>query len=56
VLHAETPLTVSLHGFEQSLRLEVEDGAWTGPCQTVSANDDDVNGRGLETVNMLSLD
>jgi anti-sigma regulatory factor (Ser/Thr protein kinase) len=56
VLHAETPFTVSLHAFEDTLLLEVEDGAWTGPCQAVFAEPDAVSGRGLSIVTLLSRD
>ncbi|WP_254185460.1 ATP-binding protein [Nocardioides panacis] len=56
VLHAGTRFTVSLHAFEDTLLLEVEDGSWTGPCQAVFAEPGAVSGRGLSIVNLLSRD
>ena len=56
VRHARTPFTVSLHAFEQTLMLEVEDGSWTEPCQAVRAKLLDVHGRGLSIVSLLSRD
>ena len=54
VRHARTPFTVSLHAFETTLLLEVEDGSWTRPCQTVLAEALDMHGRGLAIVSVLS--
>jgi anti-sigma regulatory factor (Ser/Thr protein kinase) len=56
LLHAGTPLKVSLHAFEDTLLLEVEDGSWAGPCQAICAEPGDQNGRGLAIVNALSRD
>jgi anti-sigma regulatory factor (Ser/Thr protein kinase) len=53
MVHAQTPFTVSLQAFEQTLLLEVEDGSRTGPVQ-VAARVLDTGGRGLTIVTLLS--
>jgi anti-sigma regulatory factor (Ser/Thr protein kinase) len=53
--HAQTPFKVSLHAFEQTLLLEVEDGSRTGPFH-VAAQVLDTNGRGITIVKLLSRD
>lgn len=55
MLHARTPFRVSLHLFEETLLLEVEDGSQVGPVQ-VQARVLDDGGRGLAIVGMLSRD
>ena len=55
VQHAHTSFKVSLHAFEETLLLEVEDGSRTGPVQVV-ARLLDTNGRGITIVNLLSRD
>ena len=55
MLHAHTPFKVSLHGFERTLLLEVEDGCPTGPVR-VTAQALDNGGRGLTIVDLLSRD
>jgi anti-sigma regulatory factor (Ser/Thr protein kinase) len=53
MVHAQTPFTVSLQAFEQTLLLTVQDGCRTGPVPVV-ARVLDTNGRGLTIVAMLS--
>ena len=55
MLHAQTSFKVSLHAFEATLLLEVQDGSWSGPVQVV-ARVRDTNGRGIAIVNLLSRD
>jgi anti-sigma regulatory factor (Ser/Thr protein kinase) len=55
LLHAQTSFTVSLHAFEETLLLEVEDGSRSGPVQVI-AQVLDTNGRGIALVNLLSRD
>ena len=53
MLHAQTAFRVSLHAFEKTLLLAVEDGSSTGPLQ-VHARPLDTHGRGLDIVDLLS--
>lgn len=53
VQHAHTSFKVSLHAFEETLLLEVEDGSRTGPVRVV-AGVLDSNGRGIAIVKLLS--
>ena len=53
LVHAQTPFTVSLQAFDQTLLLKVEDGSRTGPVQVVGRVLD-TGGRGLTIVAMLS--
>ena len=55
MLHTHTPFKVSLHGFEGTLLVEVEDGSPTGPVR-VAAQALDNAGRGLTIVELLSSD
>jgi anti-sigma regulatory factor (Ser/Thr protein kinase) len=55
MLHARTSFTVSLHAFEKTLLLEVEDGSRTGPFQAI-AQVLDTGGRGIAIVSLLSRD
>jgi anti-sigma regulatory factor (Ser/Thr protein kinase) len=57
MLHAHTPFTVSLHAFDQTLLLEVEDGSVRGDLRVrddAAAPDFDTHGRGLGIVAVLS--
>lgn len=53
MVHAQTPVKVSLHAFAQTLLLRVEDGSRTGPV-LVAARVLDIGGRGLAIVALLS--
>lgn len=53
MVHAQTPFKGSLQASEQTLLLEVEDGARTGPVR-VTAQMLDTGGRGLTIVALLS--
>ncbi len=55
MVHAATSFKVSLHAFEQTLLLEVEDGSRVGPS-LVAAQVLDTNGRGVAIVDLLSRD
>ncbi len=55
VLHAQTAYTVLLHGFEQTLLLEVEDGSPGWPTHA-DAHPLDTGGRGLTIVGLLCRD
>ena len=55
MVHATTSFKVSLHAFEQTLLLEVEDGSRHGPT-LVAAQVLDTSGRGMAIVNVLSRD
>ena len=55
MVHAATSFKVSLHAFEQTLLLEVEDGSRVGPS-LVAARVLDTNGRGMAIVDLLSRD
>jgi anti-sigma regulatory factor (Ser/Thr protein kinase) len=55
LVHAQTPLRVSLQGFEQTLLLEVEDGSECAPIRVVSPGLT-AGGRGLAIVHALSRD
>ena len=56
VLHARTASTVTLHAFEQTLRLEVEDGSSAWPVGVAATPVLDTHGRGLTMVDLLSRD
>jgi len=53
MVHAATSFKVSLHAFDETLLLEVEDGSRDGPT-LVAAEVLDTQGRGLAIVNRLS--
>ena len=55
MVHARTPFKVTLHAFERTLLLEVEDGSQTGPCR-VASRVLDTGGRGIAIVQLLSHD
>lgn len=55
MVHAQTPLRVSLHGFEQTLLLEVEDGSEADPVRVVAPLLAP-GGRGIAIVHELSRD
>jgi anti-sigma regulatory factor (Ser/Thr protein kinase) len=55
LLHAQPPYRMSLRAFEVTLRLEVEDGAQTGPVR-VFAPSLATAGRGIALVCVLSRD
>ena len=55
MLHAQTPFKVSLHGFERTLLLEVEDDSPAGPVRG-AAQGLAKGGRGLTIVELLSRD
>ena len=55
VLHAHSPFQVTLHGFERTVRLDVEDGSREQPHQ-VPPRAGAVHGRGLLIVSMLTSD
>ena len=55
MVHAATSFKVSLHAFEQTLLLEVEDGSQVGPS-LVATRVLDTNGRGMAIVDLLSRD
>ena len=55
MVHAATSFTVSLHAFEETLLLEVEDGSSKGPS-LVAAQVLDTSGRGVAIVDLLSSD
>lgn len=56
MVHAQTALTVSLHVFEDTLLLEVEDDAGAWPARAVAADVLDTHGRGLTIVDLVSRD
>jgi anti-sigma regulatory factor (Ser/Thr protein kinase) len=56
VRHARTPVAVSMHGFEQTLLLEVADGSSAWPLGVATAHLRDTHGRGLGIVGHLSRD
>ena len=53
MVHAETPFLVTLSASEEAVRLEVLDGAQSGPVR-VSAQVLETNGRGVSIVDTLS--
>lgn len=55
MMHARTPFRVSLHAFEKTLLLEVEDGSQTGLIGVI-AQPFDTGGRGVSIVKQLSRD
>lgn len=55
-VHAHTVFTVSLHAFDGTLLLAVEDGSRDWPTRTFAAADLDTHGRGLAIVDLLSRD
>lgn len=55
MVHAQTPFTVTLGGFENTVFLAVLDGAQAGPMLVV-ARALDTNGRGVAIVQALSRD
>jgi hypothetical protein len=54
--HARTAFTGSLHGFEQTLLLDVEDGSRALPARVAVADVLDTHGRGLAIVDRLCRD
>ena len=54
--HAQTAFTVSLHAFEQTLLLEVEDGSSVWPARVAAAHVFDTHGRGLTILDLLCRD
>lgn len=55
VVHTASSFTVSLHAFEETLLLEVQDGSLVGPT-LVAAQVLDTGGRGMVLVNVLGRD
>lgn len=55
MVHAQTPFTVTLGGFEDTVFLAVLDGSWVGPTLVV-AGSLDTSGRGVSIVQVLSRD
>lgn len=55
LVHAATPVTLSVQGFEQSLVVTVRDGSPVRPVM-VDASGLEPGGRGLMIVDLLSLD
>ena len=55
MVHAQTPFTVTLGGFEDTVFLAVLDGSRVGPTLVI-ARDLDTSGRGVSIVQTLSRD
>lgn len=55
MVHAQTPFTVTLGGFEDTVFLAVMDGSRVGPTLVI-AGALDTSGRGVSIVQMLSRD
>jgi anti-sigma regulatory factor (Ser/Thr protein kinase) len=53
MVHAQTAFTVSLHVFEDTLLLEVEDDSRAWPARVAVADVLDTHGRGLTIVDLL---
>ena len=54
--HARTAFTVSLHAFEDTLLLEVEDGSQTWPARAATTHILDTHGRGPTIVALVCRD
>ncbi|QWZ09924.1 ATP-binding protein [Nocardioides panacis] len=56
VRHARTPVTVTLHAFDLTLLLEVQDGSAVRPARGAAPDVLATHGRGLHIVGILSRD